>query len=393
MTKKLTQEKAEQKSLYVGCRLIGKYQGNNIKTEFECSECDEQFKRIPSSVWCGQILCWDCGQKKRIKSRSIPLHKQSLGYLYPEMVKLWSDKNIMSPFKICSQSNKKYWFRCDNGLDHEYKISLNNKIGNGQKCSYCSGHKILHGYNDLASQKEYLLAEWDYLRNDILGIYPEEVTCGSNKKVWWVCKLGHEWRATINNRVNQNQGCPYCSGHRAWSGYNDLASQNPKLTSELYYKNKLKPTEITCNSGRKVWWECSKCGYKWRARIIDRSNGGGCPNCCPKSYVVEQIKQLLNDWNVKFEIEKKFKTCKNKLCLPFDFYLYDYNLLIEYNGEQHYKRTGWDKNEDKLVRTQLTDSIKREWCQQNNIDLLIISYTDKDIELILKNKLKIKELI
>lgn len=81
-------------------------------------------------------------------------------------------------------------------------------------------------------------------------------------------------------------------------------------------------------------------------------------------------------------MEKVFDSClspKNKY-LPFDFYLPDYNILIEYDGEQHYK-VSFGQNEEKLLKQQEYDKIKTEWCKQNNIKLVRIPYFNKNIKL------------
>lgn len=58
-----------------------------------------------------------------------------------------------------------------------------------------------------------LLAEWDYDKNSSLCYSPETTPYKSNKKIWWICKLGHSWQDTAGNR-SSGRDCPYCSGHR-----------------------------------------------------------------------------------------------------------------------------------------------------------------------------------
>ena len=81
----------------------------------------------------------------------------------------------------------------------------------GNNCPYCSNQKILPGYNDLQSKFPELAKEWHPTKNGTLK--PNMVSCGSGKKVWWICKNGHEWQAIIKNRSKGN-GCPYCSGRK-----------------------------------------------------------------------------------------------------------------------------------------------------------------------------------
>ena len=80
---------------------------------------------------------------------------------------------------------------------------------------------------------------------------------------------------------------------------------------------------------------------------------------------------------------KYFCFCKNILPLPFDFYLPDYNICIEYNGRQHYEPIKKWGGVDSLNEIKKRDKIKMEYCKLNNIPLIIIKYND-----IVLNKLK-----
>jgi hypothetical protein len=121
-----------------------------------------------------------------------------------------------------------------------------------------------------------LAKQWHSSKNG--GLTPNDVTTGSNKKVWWLCNNGHEWDAQISNRT-KGRGCPYCSGKKVGSD-NNLALMNPELAKQWHpSKNgELTPTVVTPNSGKKVWWTCSK-GHEWETQINNRNRGSGCPEC------------------------------------------------------------------------------------------------------------------
>ena len=126
-----------------------------------------------------------------------------------------------------------------------------------------------------------LVKEWDYNKNNALGIYPDQITHGSHKKVWWICEHGHEWQATVNDRTNMKSGCPVCAGKTVVIGFNDLTTVNPELALEWHpTKNgDLKPSDVTISSGRKVWWICQY-GHEWYASVASRTNmQSGCPVC------------------------------------------------------------------------------------------------------------------
>ena len=210
----------------------------------------------------------------------------SLANTYPELAKEWNyEKNgIISPEMVFAQSNKSVWWKGQ--CSHEWKSSPNNRV-NGKNCPYCSGQKILVGFNDLKTKHPELAKEWNYAKNN--GLIdknktdistPDKVTATSGQRVWWICSKGHEWQYRIADRV-EGDGCPYCSGRRADKGKTDLATLFPDIAAE-WHPNKngdLKPSEIRPNYGKAVWWMCSK-GHEWKTSPNNRINGNtGCPKC------------------------------------------------------------------------------------------------------------------
>ena len=147
-----------------------------------------------------------------------------------------------------------------------------------------------------------LVKEWHPTKNHPLS--PLEVTHGMSKKVWWKCHLGHEWEATINQRSSKQTRCPFCSGQRLQIGINDLATTNPELAKEWHpTKNEeLTPQDVRKGSSRKVWWICPH-GHEWKATILNRSNGSGCPICQGRRVLVgfNDLKtthpQLIKEWH------------------------------------------------------------------------------------------------
>ena len=129
------------------------------------------------------------------------------------------------------------------------------------------------------SDNAQLMAEWNREKNNKLGLFPDSVMCGSDKKAWWKCGNEHEWQASINSR-NNGVGCPYCSGRFAIKGQNDLQTVNPTLAKEWHYEknNGLTPADVMPNSDKKVWWRCNK-GHEWQAIIGSRNRGNRCPVC------------------------------------------------------------------------------------------------------------------
>lgn len=129
--------------------------------------------------------------------------------------------------------------------------------------------------NSLSAVHPELVAEWSD-RN--LPLTPDSITFGSNKKVWWKGACGHEWETSVKARSN-GEKCPICSGARVVTGINDLSTLKSELASEWSEKNKIKPTEVSIGSHKKVIWRCEK-GHEWIATVKSRTiNKTGCPYC------------------------------------------------------------------------------------------------------------------
>ena len=133
----------------------------------------------------------------------------------------------------------------------------------------------------------------------------------------------------------------------------------------------------------KIDYRCKKCNNIWSAKPTHLLGGHGCPNCL-QSTGERTIKSILDEYKVKYIRQQKFddligiKGGK----LSFDFYLPDYNLLIEYQGRQHYQPSGYMGGVDKFNYQIENDKIKRKYVNLKNINYLEISYKDD-----IKNKL------
>lgn len=129
--------------------------------------------------------------------------------------------------------------------------------------------------NSLTEVHPELVSEWSEKN---LPLTPDDITFGSNKKVWWKSACGHEWQTSVKARSN-GEKCPICSGARVIAGINDLATLEPLLEKQWSEKNKIKPTEVSIGSHKKVIWRCEK-GHEWETAVKSRTiNKTGCPYC------------------------------------------------------------------------------------------------------------------
>jgi hypothetical protein len=107
----------------------------------------------------------------------------------------WDPKKI-SPFSGVA----KKW-KCS--LGHSWKAKPSDRQ-RGDQCPFCSGRRVLPGFNDLATSHPDLAKQAD-------GWDPQLINFGSNKSLGWMCNLGHTWKTSPNSRTNGATGCPTCA--------------------------------------------------------------------------------------------------------------------------------------------------------------------------------------
>lgn len=208
----------------------------NIMNEYNIERNSVNLSYI--SYGSGKMVWWKCkcgyeyemrvcdrhrGRGCSICSGNIVSDKNRLSVLYPDIfLELDLEKNI-NVENVSFSSNKKLWWKCPIG--HSYNSSPNSRTNGGHGCSYCSGQKVCED-NCLATKNPLLIKEWH--NKNILT--PFEVVPFSMKKVWWVCKNGHEWEATIADR-SSGRGCPKCSKRvskpsQKWLSYIGVPEEN-----------------------------------------------------------------------------------------------------------------------------------------------------------------------
>ena len=128
---------------------------------------------------------------------------------YPDIANEWNyeKNNGVTPSDVISKTGKVFWWICPKG--HEYEARVSSRVS-GRGCPYCSNwNKIpVIGVNDLATTNPDILEFWDYKKN--LDIKPTDISYGSRKKVWWVCKNGHSFKSVVQSFVSK-RGCPICN--------------------------------------------------------------------------------------------------------------------------------------------------------------------------------------
>jgi len=168
------------------------------------------------------------------------------------------------PTTVVAGATKAYDWVCEKG--HHWSMIVRNRTRQGQNCPYCSNHRVLAGFNDIAT----LEPEWAKQAD---GWDPTTVLPGSHQKLPWVCEKGHHWTCPPQDR--KFGGCPYCSNQQVQPGYNDMATTNPDLAAEA---DGWDPTTVVAGTQQRLKWVC-KLDHRWTTSGAQRASGQGCPYC------------------------------------------------------------------------------------------------------------------
>lgn len=269
---------------------------------------------------------------------------------------------------------KKYPIKCStHGV---WEVSFDNHVIKKSKCPKCRGFGLNNEEKiKLANKVHDSKYDYSLIKTKILAKNNYDIKCkkcnGVSSKTW-------------DNHYHLKQGCNNrkCSNN----------TQGRKRRTLESYKEQID----SLNTGYEYDWDsykgyynnefrikCSKHGW-FNQTMSNHLFGQRCPRC-NESGGEREINKFLTDNNIIFETQKRFKDCKNKRPLPFDFYIPSLNLCIEYDGELHYKSVEHFGGDEGLVKSKKHDNIKNKYCRDNEIGLIRISYLDfKNIGNILK---------
>lgn len=257
---------------------------SNKKVWWKCPEG-------PDHEWEAKINNRYHGKGCPVCSNQMIVKSNSLETLNPKLTSYWHPtKNVIKPSEVGPGSNKKVWWKCPKGHDHEWEQKVTHVVKKSSDyCSICTNDIIVES-NSLNTLSPEIAALWHPTKNGQLT--PKMVHPGAHKNVWWKCPKGpdHEWETKVKNLFDspgkKKTGCPFCSGQKV-SITNCLETVNPEIAKEWDYdkNHPLTPRDVSKRTSKKVWWICStNSEHKWQTSIANRNRptGGKCPFCSNK---------------------------------------------------------------------------------------------------------------
>ena len=230
----------------------------------------------------------------------------------------------------------------------------------GSGCPECGGSKKLTNYEFIKKVEKIHKHKYDYSLVEYKN---------NNTKVKIICQNHGVFEQTPSEHLRY--GCWQC-GVISRSNKKKLNNDDFIKKANKIHDNYFDYSKAIYNGHRnKLIIICPKHG-EFNQKANAHLNGQGCPSC-KKSKGEREIEVWLNINNIKYNPQHRFKDCKDIRTLPFDFYLPDYNICIEYDGKQHFKPLMFNgkSNLSDIIKK---DNIKNIYCTNNNIKLIRIKY-------------------
>lgn len=323
----------------------------NAKTKIKCLclVCGNKWEPIANSLLQGHF-CPKCAGTQR------KTHEEFL----KEVEKLNSNVTVLG--KYVSANTK---IECECKICNNRWMAVPTSLLGGSGCMECAKRKMS---NIKRKPHEVFVDEVKSINPyvEVVGEYVDNKT-----KIQCKCLVCHKVWNVIPNSLLHGSSCPHCDRDRRRKTHEDficeIANTNPNIQILDEY----------LGSNSKIKCRCSICGYEWSVRAGHIRDGVGCPNC-KKSRGEDKIESFLQKNKIPYIAQKKFDSLLGVGggSLSYDFYIPDYNTLIEYNGEQHEKPINYFGGYEKFKKQQEHDKRKRDFANKNKYVLIEIPYTD-----------------
>ena len=264
---------------------------------------------------------------------------------------------------------------CGKLTDRTPKAAYKTKRG---ICQYC--YEGVHKGHQWFLTRVAELTEGDY---EVLSTYTrakDPITIRHKK-------CSYEWETTPDNFLRRSSRCPSCA--------NNARMDTDSFHERLYntFNGEYTSGDEYVNARTKMRITHETCGNSWEiAPDTILNQKVGCPNCS-ESKGERYIRNLLEDLGISYTPQKTFPDCRNVRLLPYDFYLDDYNVCVEFDGIQHYEPTRFggmsQTRAEEIFKVRLdTDNYKTEYCKEKRIELLRIPYyySEEEIAIAVRSK-------
>lgn len=344
------------------------YKDNKTKISVKCLKCNHEWDATPNNLLRGSN-CPNCSRIKYTEDKFI------------NELKL-INKDII-PISKFTYKHEPMTFKC-NICNHEWSVKEARQVLRGSKCPECNKEKM--SKLRMTTNKDFI----SRLQLTNKYVEPLEEYHGDLNKLKCKCLICEEEFYGTPRNLLQGRIHKKCA--------NNMAGIKSRKSNDVFLNEVSKDITLLeeyTHSNAKILCKCNKCGNEWRVRAkqLVGVRTSGCPTCA-ESKGEKVINKFCSKHGIHKKRQKTYSDLRgiNNKCLRYDFYLKDYNLLIEYQGQFHDRSGNVEliMSDEEFAYQQEHDRRKREYASKHNIKLLEIWYWDFDnIETILKNELNI----
>ena len=349
-----------------------------IKVFSDCSKCKENVK-IKYAAYLINIkknekfVCKSCNQKiVNSKRKGIKfLNSKRKGYkIINKEFKVDFKQIVKDKFGLIALNDElvRYDENFEANCEKHGVLKINYKNIQRTGCTKCN-------LDNKQSTQQKKFIEKSTIKHLDKYSYEKVKYVNNRTKVIVICKKHGEFKISPMNHLNGN-GCESCSK----LDITDFIERSKLAHGDKYIYDK----SIYINDITKIEVICPTHG-SFLQRPSSHFSGNGCPSC-RWSLGEKKVSSFLEKNLIRFETQKRFPECKNKFQLKFDFYLTDLNILIEYDGIQHFMPVDYFGGAEAFEYQKKLRKIKEKFCEEQKIELVKISYLD-DVNEILTNLL------
>ena len=299
--------------------------------------------------------------------------------------RFWSKKNEKKSSECYKSSDKKHLFDCICG--HEFECRLSNITHGNKWCGFCSNppSKLCDNENcETCLEKSFASNPKSEFWSKKNEKQPRDVFKSTHSQYLFDCVCSHEFLIRLDSITIMNSWCGFCSNPPQNLCENEKCEEcldksfasHPK---SIFWssKNGKNPRDVFKSANSKHLFDCEKCGHEFESRLNDITNKNiWCPKCVNKTEI--KLYEIMVKLFPSIITQFKQEWCKNIRCLPFDFCIPEYNIIIELDGRQHFIQVkNWRPPEEEFEN----DKYKEKCANENGYSTIRIIQTDvwKDV--------------
>lgn len=354
---------------------------SNMKIVANCDRCGKELiityqHYIKNCQKYNEIVCKKCSSIRRseqtLTERQEKMYEDVIDFCKKNKYILFTKKE-----KLLSNTSPIRYF-CS---VHGFKESRVTNFQQGKICYECGrmqAAKKRHQATLNERQDRYYSRLIEICKNEGYDlITPKSLIKRNSDYIEYKCPIHGVQSMRIGNMLSGKR-CPMCNLEYLRTTF-QLSSNEVKRRIESCGMKIINPEEYINQGTKNLRVICPECGEEFLSSlsVITNRNGQFCPSCSHSESKGERaIRHYLESNNIEFIQEKWFDDCRDEKPLPFDFYIPDYNMCIEFDGDQHFYDKGNFSTSFEYI--QKHDEIKNKYCYDNNIELLRIPYWKYD---------------